>query len=144
MSEQLELVKEEFYILQASTNQTFGPLTNGVVREWIAQKRISKIDSVTKSGEQNWVPLLQSEFADEILNQISLERLAASTCPRCSAEMVVLVQDSKLGLWLIIVGVVLTPVFCIGTFLWVWGMILRHGTKGKTFYQCPRCKYTTN
>lgn len=144
MSSSLGLTKLEYYVLQASTNQTFGPLTQDVVKEWIVQKRISKADSITKTGSQDWTSLLQSEFADDILSQINIERMVASLCPNCSAEMVVLAKSSQAALWLIIFGVILTPVFCIGTFLWVWGMILMHGKKGKTFYQCPRCKYTTS
>lgn len=142
MSNSLKSTRREYHVLQASTNQTFGPLTQEVVKEWIAQKRLSKADAVAKIGGQGWTPLLQSEFADYILNQINIERMVASLCPNCGAEMVVLAKSSQAALWLIIFGVILTPVFCIGTVLWVWGMILMHGKKGKTYYQCPRCKYT--
>ncbi len=132
-----------FYVLEAQSNQTFGPLNEEEVKDWIRQKRIGKFDSVNKTGEDNWTPIATSVFSDALLGQLSLDKIAASTCPNCNAEMVVLVGSSNLGLWLIIIGVILTPVFCIGTFLWVWGMFLRHGGKGKTYYQCPRCKFTT-
>jgi predicted RNA-binding Zn-ribbon protein involved in translation (DUF1610 family) len=133
----------EYYVLSASTNQTIGPLTADKIREAISFKRITTADSISKTGDAGWTPILQSEFGDGLLNQINVERIAANSCPRCGTNMVVMAQSSQAGLWLIIIGVVLTPVFCIGTFFWVWGMILMHGTRGKTYYQCPRCQYTS-
>jgi hypothetical protein len=138
-----ESVQEtQYYVLQAQTKQTFGPLKEEQVREWIRQMRIGKLDSITKVGEQNWTPLSLSEFQSDVTNQIALQQIAASTCPHCNAEMAVLVGSDKTAVWLIIIGVVLTSV-CIGLPLWIWGMIRLHGSKGKTYYQCPRCKYTT-
>lgn len=132
-----------YYVLQGQTNQTFGPLKEEEVRGWIREMRLGKHDSITKVGMDNWTPLALSEFQGDLANQLSLQKIAATTCPNCNAEMVVLVGSSKAGLWLIIIGVILTPVFCIGTVLWVWGMFLMHGGKGKSYYQCPRCKFTT-
>jgi DNA-directed RNA polymerase subunit M/transcription elongation factor TFIIS len=132
----------EYYVLQARTNEILGPISEEGIKEWILQKRITSRDSLTLVGDSTWTPLLQSQFSQNLVEQINVERLTASTCPRCGAGMVAVARGSQLGLWLIIVGVVLTPVFCIGTFLWVWGMILRHGMKGKTYLQCPRCKYS--
>lgn len=133
----------EYYVLQSTTNEILGPIKEGEVKDWILQRRITSRDSLTLVGDSTWTPLLQSQFSQHLVERINVERLAANTCPSCGAGMVALAKSSQAGLWLIIVGVILTPVFCIGTFLWVWGMILMHGVKGKTYLQCPRCKYST-
>jgi hypothetical protein len=134
--------QNQYYVLQSQTNQTFGPITEDEVRQWIQQMRLGKLDSVTKVGENEWIPLSLSEFQSDLASQISLQQIAAATCPNCNAQMAVLVGSDKTAVWLIIIGVVLTSV-CIGLPLWIWGMIRLHGSKGKTYYQCPRCKYTT-
>lgn len=131
----------EYYILQATTNQVLGPIRETDVKDWISQNRLTSRDSLAVTGNSTWVPILQSQFKEYLVDQMNVERLAASTCPRCGAGMVALAKRSQAGLWLIIVGVILTPV-CIGTALWIWGMILMHGTRGQTYLQCPRCKYT--
>ncbi len=143
MSSSSEFKGVEYYIIQADATNPIGPASEETVKEWIAQKRISETDLVTRTGTDKWIALNESQFASDFAHRISLDHLAASTCPNCGAEMVVLSKGSQTGLWLIIIGVILTPVFCIGTVLWVWGMILRHGTRGKIYYQCPRCKYAT-
>lgn len=134
--------ENSYYILQAQTNQTFGPLKEEEVKDWIRQTRIGKNDSITKVGEENWTPIALSPFQNDLTNQLNLQKLAATTCPNCNAEMVVLVRRDMMGLWLIIIGVVLTPIVC-GIPIWIFGMIRFHGNKGNTYYQCPRCKYTT-
>lgn len=131
----------EYYVLQATTSQILGPIRETDIKDWISQNRITSKDSLAVTGDSTWVPILQSQFNQYLVDRMNVERLAASTCPRCGAGMVALAKSSQAGLWLIIVGVILTPVFCIGTFLWVWGMILMHGVKGKTYLQCPRCKF---
>lgn len=133
----------QYYVLQAQTNQTFGPITEVEVREWIQQTRLGKLDSISKVGENNWIPLSLSEFQSDLTSQLALQQIAATTCPNCNAEMVVVKGNDQLGLWLIIIGVVLTTV-CIGLPLWIYGMIRLHGNKGKVYYQCPRCKFTTS
>lgn len=140
----LQIAKPEYYVLQSVNGEVWGPMGESAVKEWITQKRITSSASIAMTGDAGWVSILRSQFSQLVVDQMNVERLAASTCPRCGAGMVALAKSSQLGLWLIIIGVVLTPVFCIGTFLWVWGMILRHGIRGQTYLQCPRCKYSTS
>ena len=132
----------QYYVLQAQTNQTFGPLAEAEVREWIQQMRLGKLDSISREGEDSWIPLSLSEFQSDLTSQLALQQIAATTCPNCNAEMVVLTQKDQLGLWLIIIGAVLSLV-CIGLPLWIYGIIRYHGNKEKIYYQCPRCKFTT-
>lgn len=133
----------QYYILQAQTNQTFGPITEVEVREWIHQMRLGKLDSISKVGENSWIPLPLSEFQSDLTSQLALQKVAATTCPNCNAEMVVVTGSDQLGVWLIIIGVVLTAV-CIGLPFWIWGMIRLHSRKGMIYYQCPRCKFMTS
>lgn len=130
-----------FYIHKNSTKETFGPLTEETIKEWINQKRINAYDSISKIGDENWIQISNSNFSDQIVRQIRTDQIISSTCVRCGAQMYAVVKDSKLGLWLIIIGVILTPVFLIGTPLWVIGMIMRYGCKNKTYYTCPNCKF---
>jgi hypothetical protein len=134
--------EKEYFVRKAQSNETFGPISAQEVRDGIRKTHIGKLDHVCKSGDEKWLPISISDFQEDIKNQIALEQMSASTCPNCNAGMVVLVGNDKLGLWLIIIGVVLTPIVC-GIPLWVWGMMRFHGRKGKSYYQCPRCKFTT-
>ncbi|MBI1763822.1 MAG: zinc ribbon domain-containing protein [Acidobacteria bacterium] len=77
-----------------------------------------------------------------MVEQANLARLAASTCPNCSAAMAVVIKRSGLGLALVILGVALTP-FLIGIPLFIAGYMLRFGGKGRACYRCPRCNYSS-
>jgi len=132
----------EYHVLRATTNEVLGPLSESRVKDWINEKRITASDSVTSTGNQNWIPILQSPFSKQLVDQMNIERVAATTCPRCGSAMVGVVRGSQTGLVLIIIGVVLTPV-CIGIPIWVVGMIMRHGQKANTYFSCPRCNYST-
>jgi hypothetical protein len=132
--------RQLFYVYINSTKETFGPITEETIREWISQKRINAYDSISKFGDEEWILFSNSNFSDQIVQQIRTEQILLSTCTRCGSQLSAVVKDSKLGLWLIIVGVILTPVFLIGTPLWVIGMIMRFAGKKHTYYTCPNCK----
>lgn len=132
----------EYFVQIARTNETFGPLSENQVREWIRQERIGKLDSVTKTGEENWTPLPYSDFQSDLATQISMQQMSASTCPNCNAEMVVLVGANKADVWLLIIGII-TSTFVCGIPILIWGLYRYHTGKGKSYYQCPRCKFTT-
>lgn len=134
-------LSNEFYILKADNPEPFGPISEGTVKEWIAQKRISTLDMITAKGREEWIPITASQFATDITTLMSREEIESTRCPHCGRNLVIMHKSSSTGLWLIIIGVILTPVFCIGTALWVWGMMLRHGTKGKFYYECPQCRW---
>jgi hypothetical protein len=133
----------EYYVLHAVTQQRSGPLTEETVKEWIAQKRLSASDSVALAGAQTWTPLLHSPFAKLVSEQITISRLAATTCPRCGSGMVAVIRRSGFGLALILIGILLTPVL-IGIPIFIVGMIIRHGGSGKTYLTCPCCKYSAS
>jgi hypothetical protein len=131
----------EYYVLHAATQQRSGPLTEEAVKEWIAQKRLSTADSVAQAGAQSWTPLLQSPFAKFAAEQITINRLAATTCPRCGSAMAAVIRRSGFGLALILIGIALTPVI-IGIPIFIVGMIVRHGGSGTTSLSCPICRYS--
>lgn len=124
-----------------ATGQTGGPFTEDEIKGMIARQEIKITDSVVLSGGSAWVPITQSPFGRDIVAQASVDRLAASTCPRCGAAMAVVFQRSKVGFVLIIIGLLTTPLFGIGVPIFVVGFILRWGFKGKANYQCPRCNH---
>jgi hypothetical protein len=108
-----------------ATGQTGGPFTEDAIRSMIARQQIKITDSVVLSGGSTWVPITQSPFAGHIVTQASVDRLAARTCPRCGAAMAVVLQRSKAGLVLIIIGLLTTSLFGIGVPIFVVGFILR-------------------
>jgi predicted RNA-binding Zn-ribbon protein involved in translation (DUF1610 family) len=123
-----------------ATGQTGGPFTEDEVIAKIARQEIKITDSVAAAGSDRWVPITQSPFARYIVSQASMDRLTASTCPRCGAAMVVVSRSSSMGTILIIVGIICT-VFVIGIFLIIIGVMMRR--KQRVAYQCPRCNYRT-
>jgi predicted RNA-binding Zn-ribbon protein involved in translation (DUF1610 family) len=104
----------------------------------IARQQIKITDSVIASGGSAWVPITQSPFARFIVTQASVDRLAASTCPRCGAAMAVVTKSSALATIFIIVGIFFT-VALIGIPLIIIGVMMRR--KVRVAYQCPRCNY---
>src|ERR1041384_420849 len=133
----------QYYVLNAVTRQTYGPLSEETLKDWISQKRVTLQDSVTKHGEQNWIPILQSPFGRPLADQANLDRLASSTCPRCGSAMIARIKQSGTGLTLILVGLFLTPIL-IGLPIFIVGMVIRHGGKGgKAYFGCPTCNYSS-
>jgi hypothetical protein len=74
------------------------------------------------------------------------QRLATSTCPNCGTGMVAVYRRSTLGLVLICVGLLMTPIpvigWIFGPIIFIVGLVLRFGGKGKLRYQCPGCNYS--
>jgi len=128
-----------WYVTYA-TGQTGGPFTEDDIRGMIARQQLKVTDSVTAQGGMRWVPITQSPFARFVVNQASIDRLAASTCPRCGAAMAVVAHQSSMGRILIIVGII-TTMFFIGIVLVIIGVIMLR--KQTVRYQCPRCNYRT-
>ena len=131
-----------YYVSTFATGQVTGPFTEEVVRSLVVQQRITIHDSVALQGSQAWMPVMQSGFAALVSQQANLNRIAASTCPRCNAGMVVIIKRSGLGLGLFIAGLVLTPAFGLGLPLLIIGLVLRWGTPGTAAYRCPRCNFS--
>jgi len=99
----------EYHVLRATTKEVLGPLSESRVKDRINEKRITASDSITSTGNQKWIPILQSPFSKQLVDQMNIERVAATTCPRRGSAMVGVVKGSQTGLLLIIIGVVLTP-----------------------------------
>jgi predicted RNA-binding Zn-ribbon protein involved in translation (DUF1610 family) len=123
-----------------ATGQTAGPFTGDEIKSMIVRQQIKITDSVIPSGGSTWVPITQSPFASCIVNQASVDRLTASTCPRCGAAMAVVAKGSSMGTILILVGII-TSVFIVGVVLIIIGVTMRR--KVRVRYQCPRCNYRT-
>jgi predicted RNA-binding Zn-ribbon protein involved in translation (DUF1610 family) len=104
----------------------------------ITSQQLKITDSVIRAGGTTWVPITQSPFARDIVTQASVDRLAASTCPRCGAAMAIVTKKSTMATILILVGII-SSLFIIGIVLIVIGVMMRR--KGKVAYQCPRCNY---
>ncbi len=132
-----------FFVALASTGQTIGPIEHDAIKALIDQQQVRLSDSIRAEGSDTWTPILQSPFASLVSQRANLDRLAASSCPRCGAAMAVVMRRSKVGLVLVIIGLLTTPLFGIGIPIFVVGFILRWGLKGKATYQCPRCNYAT-
>ncbi len=123
-----------------ATGQTGGPFTEDAIRSMIARQQIKITDSVVLSGGSTWAPITQSPFARYIVAQASVDRLAASTCPRCGAAMAVVTKKSAMATILILVGII-SSIFLIGVVLIIIGVTMRR--RVKVAYQCPRCNYRT-
>jgi predicted RNA-binding Zn-ribbon protein involved in translation (DUF1610 family) len=121
-----------------ATGQRGGPFTEDQIRSMISLQQIKITDSVVLSGGSTWVPITQSPFARYIVAQASVDRLAASTCPRCGAAMAVITKKSTMATVLILVGII-SSVFLIGVVFIIMGVMMRR--KVKVAYQCPRCNY---
>lgn len=131
---------QKYYILKNDTKQTLGPVETASVKQWIKERMINHDDSICKEGEENWLKIIDSDFKDEIIEKMNIDRISATTCPKCGSAMVAIVKNSPLGIWLTVIGVILIPA-CIGIPIWAWGMF--ELSKGKlTFFNCPNCKYS--
>ena len=134
-------ISPTWYITYA-TGQRGGPFTEDEVKSMIARQQIKITDSIAAQGSATWVPITQSPFAPSIVTQASMDRLAASTCPRCGAAMVAVLKQSMTPRLCIIFGVlccfslILIPV---GIILIIVG--LAKSRNRSVFYQCPRCNY---
>jgi predicted RNA-binding Zn-ribbon protein involved in translation (DUF1610 family) len=128
-----------WYVTYA-TGQTGGPFTEDEVRGMIARQEIKITDSIAARGANTWVPITQSPFAPFVVSQASMDRLAASTCPRCGAAMAVVLRRSSMATILIIGGIV-TSWAIIGIPFIIIGVIMAR--KPTAAYQCPRCNYKT-
>lgn len=123
--------------------QSTGPLNEDAVRAMVLQQQIGPVDGVRAEGCEIWVPVTQSKFAPLVAQQTNLNRLTASTCPRCGAAMAVVIRRSTLGLVLVVLGICLTPLFGLGIPIFIVGYIMRFSGKGQAAYQCPRCNYSS-
>jgi hypothetical protein len=126
-----------WYVTFAS-GQRGGPFDEQHVKGMIARQEIKITDSVITDGGTTWVPVTQSPFARFIVSQAGIDRLAASTCPRCGAAMFVTRKVPVLAFVFIAIGI-FTAIFIVGVIFLVIGWTMR--AKAPYVYQCPRCKY---
>jgi hypothetical protein len=87
-----------------ATGQTGGPYTEDEIIAMIFRQQIKITDAVVAHGGTVWVPITQSPFARHIVSQASIDRLAASTCPRCGGAMTVVLRRSGTSKAFLITG----------------------------------------
>jgi len=131
------------YYVANSMGHTLGPFSDDAIRSLIQQQRITIKDSVRLQHATTWTPITQSQFAQLVASQTGVNRLAITTCPYCGAGLVVQIKRSRFGLILVVIGICLTPAFGIGIPIFIVGFIIRWGGKGKAFYRCARCNYSS-
>jgi predicted RNA-binding Zn-ribbon protein involved in translation (DUF1610 family) len=122
-----------------ATGQQGGPFTEDEVKSMIARQQIKITDSVAVQGSATWVPITQSPFAQSIVQQASIHRLASSTCPQCGGAMAVVVRRSGASKGFFILGLLTIWMFGFGVIFLIIGYII--GRNPAPRYECPRCKY---
>ena len=132
---------DSYFAFRAHNRDTRGPLTRADVLQLIGRGELGPADSVRLASSQQWTPLLRSEFETEVAAESTRAKLAASTCPRCGAGMAVTIKRSGFGLFLVILGMALTPVFGCGIPIFIVGYIMRFSGQGTAIYICPQCNY---
>jgi len=136
-------VEPTFEVRLSAQGKTAGPFSEETVRTMIRKGSLSHVDSVRRDAEAAWVPLLQSEFSKDMVDHLSIQRLASTTCPQCASTMVAKIKYPKGAIILVILGLVLTPCFFVGTPVWIVGWIWMVRSRA-THFVCPRCKYSAN
>jgi len=136
-------VGAEYYVLHRADQRKTGPLRPEDVATLVRMGQLSVHDDVQEAGGNGWVPMLQSKLRDHVLEGAHDARLVSSSCPHCGAGLVVQIKRSGFGLFLIILGIALTPAFGLGIPIFIVGYIIRWGGKGKAIYRCARCNYAS-
>jgi hypothetical protein len=131
-----------FHVRSAVSGVVSGPYSDAVLQQYIQHGAVGIADMLWDPREGQWITIARSRFAPVASAAASYVRVATSTCPQCGTPLIALMQRSKLGLVLIIIGILLTPVFFIGVPIWIVGFAIRFGGKGKLVQRCPRCQYT--
>jgi hypothetical protein len=135
--------EKHFFVYQPMTKQTHGPLTEVQVKQWLLERRISLNDQIHEQGGPGWTAISQSRLATAAVAVATIAQVEARACPQCGAGMAVVLRRSRLGLILIILGLILTPAFGIGIPIFIVGFAIRWGGKGTAGYVCPRCNFTS-
>jgi DNA-directed RNA polymerase subunit RPC12/RpoP len=72
-----------------------------------------------------------------------LNRMAATSCPRCGFGMVVVPKKSGAAVTLIVIGILTIWIFGFGLIFLIPGIIIAISSKGKLGFQCPACNFRT-
>ncbi|MGA9055025.1 MAG: zinc-ribbon domain-containing protein [Terriglobia bacterium] len=136
-------VGAEYYVIHGADQRRYGPLRAEDVATWVRLGRLSVHDDVQEVGGNGWVPMLQSKLRPYVLDGAHDARLVASSCPHCGAGLAVQIKRSGFGLFLVLLGIALTPLFGLGVPIFIVGFVIRWGGKGKAFYRCARCNYSS-
>ncbi len=96
-----------------------------------------------KSFSSTTMPLLAPASPMEAHASAMLGRIAITTCPRCGAGMAIVRKRSKLGLGLIIFGILTIWLVGLGVIFIICGIVLNIIKLRKLAYQCPNCNYST-
>jgi len=111
-------------ILITKEGQQYGPYTVEEVKQYMADGRLTASSLAWTDGLSNWLPLSSV--------------LTATVCPQCQGEMVLQVESPQrsTGILVIVLGILLAP-FCVGIFLFFWGLSLISETK--SHWHCSGC-----
>lgn len=99
------------YRVQGTDLKEYGPVTEGQVREWIAENRLNRFSMARKEGDPAWRPLDQyPEFAAALQSQPAVSPASANAGPMPDPERARrLLQGPSLALLLMgTVGLVIT------------------------------------
>jgi len=135
-------VGAEYYVLHRADQRKVGPLRPEDVATLVRAGQLSVHDDVQEAGGNGWTPMLQSNLRGRVLEGAHDARLVSSSCPHCGAGLVVQIKRSGFGLFLVILGIVLTPAL-LGIPIFIVGYVIRWGGKGKAVYRCARCNYAS-
>ncbi len=135
------VARPSYFVCKAADSSTFGPADETTLREWLKTGRISLVDSICEAGQQQWQPLAQSFLASEATAAATAAQLQATTCPKCLASMAIIAKRSGFGLFLVLLGIALTPLFGIGIPIFIVGYFIRWRGQPKLSYRCPRCNF---
>lgn len=127
-----------WYVTYA-TGQRGGPFTENDIRGMIARQELKVTDSIVAQGGTTWVPITQSPFASVVVQQASINRLAASTCPQCGSAMAVVLRRSRASKMCFLIGFLTIWLFGFGIIFLILGYVL--GRNPAPRYECPHCKY---
>lgn len=99
------------YRVQGSDLKEYGPVSEGQLREWIAENRLNRFSMARKEGDPTWRPLDQfPEFADALRSQPAVSPASAHAAAAPDPERARrLLQGPSLALLLMgTVGLVIT------------------------------------
>jgi hypothetical protein len=135
----IDLPSGQSWYVSSTTGIPSGPYTEEEVSSLITARRILIGDSVAPVGGQVWTPIAQSRFASQALMQANVNRLMASTCPRCGAGLVTVTRRSGVSWAFIALGLITIWLFGVGLIFLIIGFLA--GRTPSAVLQCPNCKF---
>lgn len=127
------------YFVKTGKRKESGPYSGAQIVDMIRRRDLVFGSQLREEGQPKWTPIQQSPFAPQVIEQANIQRMVASTCPKCGAGMAVVLKPR--GTFLLILGSLLVPVFGVGFIFLVPGLLLRLFAKAKALWRCATCNY---